>query len=100
MGPQTILSPEMFSINFWHSWKMGMLCFPPPPPLTVRKESTGAFGEGTRTSLNLPRYNSDRCSASPPPAHPTPLPQPLHPEALVSLLVTLRKNRQPSMERA
>lgn len=64
MGPLTTLCPEMFSINFWHQWKMGMLFSPPP---TVRKELTGAFGEGTRTSLNLPRYNSDRCSASLPP---------------------------------
>lgn len=62
MGPQTILCPEMFSINFWHQWKMGMLCSPPP---------SRVFGEGTRTSLNLPRYNSGRCLASLPPS-PTP----------------------------
>lgn len=43
-GLQTILCPEMFSINFWHHWKMGMLT-PHIHTLAVTEESTEAFGE-------------------------------------------------------
>lgn len=41
-----------------------MLCF--FSPCRNRKESTGAFGAGTRTSLKLPHHNSSRCLSNPP----------------------------------
>lgn len=43
-GPQTILCPEMFSINFWHQRKKGMLCF--FPHVGIEKSQLGLLVQG------------------------------------------------------